>query len=278
MGIPTAHIEGGDLTEGGALDDSVRHAMTKLAHLHFTTNQQASNRIIAMGEEQWRVHTTGFPMIDLIKMSDFATPSEVYSRYNLDPQRPIVLFTQHSVTTEVDDALPQVRASLDALRKLADEGVQIIMTYPNNDAGGRRIIAELEVLMAEGHATIQLHRSLGRKNYHGILALARLPGLRVSCVGNSSAGIKETPAFGCPAVNIGSRQLNRLRGNNVVDVDYDASAIWRAVHRGLFDEAFRAQCRETVNPYGEGDSGRRIAEVLATVPLDRKLLRKGMTI
>jgi UDP-N-acetylglucosamine 2-epimerase (non-hydrolysing)/GDP/UDP-N,N'-diacetylbacillosamine 2-epimerase (hydrolysing) len=278
MGIPTAHIEGGDLTEGGALDDSVRHAMTKLAHLHFTTNQQAANRILGMGEEPWRVHVTGFPMIDLIKAGELTKPDQIYAQYNLSPERPIILFTQHSVTIESEEAVNQVKPSLEAMRRLAAEGAQVILTYPNNDAGGRRIIAALEELVGANVAGIQLHRSLGRKNFHGILALAQQPGPRIACVGNSSAGIKETPAFGCPTVNIGSRQLSRLRGDNVTDADYDAEAIYRAVYRCLFDEDFRSRCAATVNPYGEGDSGRRIAKVLAEVPLDQALLRKGMTL
>src|SRR5215470_15002023 len=131
MNVPTAHVEGGDLTEGGALDDSVRHAMTKLAHLHFTTNDQATNRILGMGEEPWRVHTVGFPAIDLIQDGKFAQPNEIAKTLQLDLQKPIVLFTQHSVTTEVDSAAPQTLPSIAALQALADDGAQIVMTYPN---------------------------------------------------------------------------------------------------------------------------------------------------
>src|SRR5665213_4352576 len=125
---------------------------------------------------------------------------------------------------------------------------------------------------------MQLHRSLGRANYHGVLALARDPAMRVACVGNSSSGLKETPAFGCPAVNIGSRQDGRLRGDNVVDCPYDAAALVAAVRKCLFDEAFRKTCREAENPYGLGDAGKKIAQVLAEVPLDQKLIRKRMTL
>ena len=109
MNVPTAHVEGGDLTEGGALDDSVRHAMTKLAHLHFTTNQQATNRILAMGEEPWRVHTVGFPAIDLIQDGNFASADGSRRRGSgSTSRRPVVLFTQHSVTTEFDQAAAQI--------------------------------------------------------------------------------------------------------------------------------------------------------------------------
>jgi UDP-N-acetylglucosamine 2-epimerase (non-hydrolysing)/GDP/UDP-N,N'-diacetylbacillosamine 2-epimerase (hydrolysing) len=277
-GVPTAHIEGGDLTEGGALDDSVRHAMTKLAHLHFTTNRQATNRILAMGEEPWRVHTVGFPAIDLIADGKFATPGALRAAYGLDLDRPVVLFTQHSVTTEFGAAADQVAPALESLKRLAAEGIQVIATYPNNDAGGRRIIAALKALAAENLPNLQLHRSLGRFNYHGVLALARRPGGRVACVGNSSSGIKETPAFGCPAVNIGSRQAGRLRAENVLDAGYDSDAITDAVRRCLHDEAFRGRCAVVENPYGIGDAGLKIANALAAVKLDAALLRKRMTL
>jgi UDP-hydrolysing UDP-N-acetyl-D-glucosamine 2-epimerase len=278
MNVPTAHVEGGDVTEGGALDDSVRHAMTKLAHLHFTTNAQATNRVLAMGEEPWRVHTVGFPAIDLIQDGNFASAADVKARLGLDLGRPVVLFTQHSVTTEFDRARAQLAPSLAAIERLAADGIQVVMTYPNNDAGGRRIIAELEAFAARKLPNVQLHRSLGRWLYHGVLALARDPSIRVACVGNSSSGIKETPAFGCPTINIGSRQLGRLRAGNVIDSGYDANEIEAAVGRCLFDDAFRAACRSVENPYGLGDAGRKIADVLARVPLDAALLRKGMTL
>lgn len=278
MGVPTGHVEGGDVTDGGALDDSVRHAMSKLAHLHFTTNQQATNRLLAMGEEPWRVHTVGFPAIDLIAAGEFAQPDEVAKRLGLDLGRPIVLFTQHSVATEFDEAAKQLEPSLEALRRLAAEGVQVIATYPNNDAGGRRIIAALERVAADPPAGFLVRRSLGRRLYHGVLALARLPQARVACVGNSSSGIKETPAFGCPTVNIGSRQLNRLRAENVLDAGYDAQAVYRAARRCLDDEEFRRQCRSCSNPYGTGDAGPKVADVVATVELDRRLLQKRMTL
>lgn len=278
MNIPTAHIEGGDLTEGGALDDSVRHAMTKLSHLHFTTNQQASNRILAMGEEAWRVHTVGFPAIDLISEKRYATPLEVREQLSLDLARPIVLFTQHSVTTEFDRAIEQLDPSLAAIEALAAEGVQCVLTYPNNDAGGRQIIERLEAFKARAVPNTQVHRSLGRHLYHGVLALALNSDHRVACVGNSSSGLKETPAFNCPTVNIGSRQEGRLRGENVLDADYNAAGILSNVSRCLFDEEFRSLCRRAENPYWLGDAGPKIAEVLATVELGQRLIRKRMTL
>ena len=203
LNIPTAHIEGGDITEGGALDDSVRHAMSKISHMHFTTNQEASNRLMAMGEEHWRVKTVGFPAMDVVQDDNYATPDEISEQLGLDLEQPIILFTQHSVTTEFSKSGEQVKPSLEALKSLADSGVQVILTYPNNDAGSDLIINQLEVCRDFGN--MQLHKSLGRYLYHGVLALAYDSNTRVACVGNSSSGLKETPAFLCPTVNIGSR-------------------------------------------------------------------------
>jgi UDP-hydrolysing UDP-N-acetyl-D-glucosamine 2-epimerase len=276
MRIPTAHIEGGDYTEGGALDDTVRHAMTKLAHLHFTTNAQAAERVCRMGEEPWRVFTVGQPALDLVAAGEYASPAQVTQELGLDPRRPIVLFCQHSVTTEFDQAAEQVRPSLAALHRLASEGVQVVITYPNNDAGGRRIMSELERFFPAAHANLQIHKSLGRYRFHGVLNLIGRGG-RGAFAGNSSALIKETPAFGCPAVNIGSRQQGRLRGNNIIDVPYDEPSIYQALQRCINDETFRQQCATCDNPYGAGNAGARIAEVLATMPIDTRLLQKKMT-
>ena len=276
MNIPTAHIEGGDLTEGGALDDSVRHAMTKLAHLHFTTNADARERILRLGEEEWRVHNVGFPMIDLIRAGKFASPDELVKKYGIDLKRPVLLFTQHSVTTEFEKAAEQIRPSLDAFRVLAREGYQVILTYPNNDAGGRAIIRELEEFAKERIPGVQVIPSLGRWNYHGFLNLCgKVTG--GACVGNSSSGIKETPAFSCPAINIGSRQDGRLRAENVMDAPYDRERIIQACRQAVEDRAFREQCARVVNPYGAGNSGPLIAEQLARVQLGPKLLQKRMT-
>jgi len=278
MNIPTAHIEGGDITEGGALDDSVRHAMTKLSHIHFTTNEQATNRILAMGEEKWRVHTVGFPAIDLIKKNNYATEQELEEKLGLDLMRPIVIFTQHSVTTESNESSYQVSHSISALKKLASEAIQIIVTYPNNDSGAKQIVKKIIHLQNQNIENIQVHKSLGRYVYHGLLALAKKNKHRIACVGNSSSGIKETPIFGCPTVNIGSRQSGRLRGKNVLDSDYDSDAVYQAISKCLFDDKFRKICSETDNPYHIGDAGIKIAQVISDLDINKNLLRKKMTL
>ena len=272
MGVPTAHVEGGDYTEGGALDDSVRHAMTKLSHLHFATNEQAADRIRRLGEEPWRVHNVGLPALDLVAAGNYASPAETYERFGLDPESPTLVFTQHSVATEFDRATDQVRPSLEALEDAgASMGCQVVITYPNDDAGGQRIMKEIERFAARGLPFVQVHRSVGRFHYHGLLNIAS------ACVGNSSSGIKETPAFACPCINIGARQRGRLRADNVIDTGYDKDEIARAIHRCLHDEEFKKQVSSCVNPYGAGDAGPRVAEVLATVPITPGLVQKRMT-
>ena len=278
MNIPTAHIEGGDLTEGGALDDSVRHAMTKLAHVHFTTNQQASNRLLSMGEESWRVHTAGFPAIDMISEGNYAVENEIVKDLGVDLTRPIILFTQHSVTTEFHKSKTQLKTSLEALKEAAKKGVQCIITYPNNDAGGKQIIECLQELDEENLKNIIVRRSLGRYLYHGILGLALDRNKKIICMGNSSSGIKETPIFGCPTINIGSRQLARLRGDNVLDTEYSSPEILSAIEKCLSDESFREKCHNSENPYYVGGAGKFIANTLDKLSIDEKLIRKKMPI
>lgn len=278
MGIPTAHVEGGDVTEGGALDDSVRHAMTKLSHIHFATNADSARRLIRLGEEPWRVFNVGFPAIDRIVAGNYASRTELEKKYGLDFKRPIVVFTQHSVATESDRSVSQLKPSLRALEVLAKEGCQIVVTYPNNDAGGRRIVDALKVWMRKKINGVRLVPCLGGYDYHGILYHGGFGGGRAVCVGNSSSGIKETPALGCPAVNIGSRQNGRLRAANVLDVSgYDSGKILKAVRKALFDDKFRKKCRTCSNPYGVGDAGKKIAVCLAKIPLGPELIKKKMT-
>jgi UDP-hydrolysing UDP-N-acetyl-D-glucosamine 2-epimerase len=275
MNIPTAHIEGGDLTEGGALDDSVRHAMTKLAHIHFATNEGAVERIKRLGEEEYRVINSGFPTVDLIKQGIYTQPDALVKKYNLDLNRPIVLFTQHSVTTLFEDAEKQVMPSLKALDRLANEGYQIIITYPNNDAGAQQIINTINEI-ANNSKNIQAHKSLGRSDYHGMLNVCGNLS-RGCCAGNSSSGIKETPALNCPTVDIGSRQKGRLRASNVIDAGYDIEEIYNAIKKCVENDQFRKECAEGDNPYGKGNSGKIIVDTLATIPINTALLQKQMT-
>lgn len=278
MGIPVAHVEGGDVTSGGALDDYVRHAMTKLSHLHFTTNQEAAQRITRLGEEKWRIFNVGFSVIDMIKADKFASYAEICQRlgFRLDLKRPVILFTQHSITTELKNISSQINPSLEAIKYFAAKGAQVIITYPNNDAGGLRIIDLLRKLERDDYTNIKIFPHLGRYYYHGLLNICGRKAVGV-CAGNSSSGIKETPAFGCPFVNIGTRQKDRLRSVNVLDTGYEKKEIIRAINKSLFDKKFRTKCKRCRNPYGGGDTGNKIAEILANLDIDKKLIQKKIT-
>jgi len=276
--LPVAHVEGGDLTEGGALDDSVRHAMTKLAHIHLTTNSEAAERVRAMGEEAWRIHVVGLPVIDRIVAGDFPGPAETAASLGIDSARPLIVFTQHAIATEAERAAQQLEPSLAAMdRAVAELGAQVVATYPNPDAGGQAILDRLKD-WTNGREGVVLRRSLGRALYHGALNLAGRAG-RGACLGNSSSGLKETPAFGCPAVDVGPRQAGRLAAANVIRTGYDADEIFAALERAFCDEAFRAFCAACENPYGAGDTGPRVAEILAGLDLaGSALLQKKLAL
>ena len=275
MGVPVAHLEGGDLTQGGTLDDVVRHAMSKLAHVHLPTNAEAAGRLRAMGEEPWRIHTVGFPPIDLIRAGDFTPLDEVLEGLGLDAKRPVVLFTQHPISTLPGQAELEIAESLAALeRAVAELDAQLVLTHPNGDVGSAAIIEALEGFSARHPGTI-LRPSLGRRLYHGVLNLCGENGV---CVGNSSSGLKETGAFHCPAVDIGPRQAGRLRGVNVVNVPIERGAIFDAIARALTDKAYRAEVRRAENPYGQGNAGPAIAEVLADLDLDAARLLQKQTL
>lgn len=277
MSIPTAHIEGGDLTQGGALDDVVRHAMTKLAHVHLTTNAEAAMRVRLLGEEPWRIHNVGFPTIDLINAGDFVGPEAVIAELNLDASRPVVLFTQHPITTAPGAAQDQIDASLRALERARLElNAQIILTYPNGDLGSDVIITALKNWASERPDVILRH-SLGRRLYHGTLNLC---GRVVNgvCVGNSSSGVKETMAFDCPAIDIGPRQTGRLRGMNVAHVPHEAEAVFKAIREGIQNEDYRSDIKAADNPYGQGNTGPKIAEILSSIDLTAPALLTKQTL
>tara|TARA_B100001093_G_C26772521_1_gene990858 strand:- start:111 stop:1337 length:1227 start_codon:yes stop_codon:yes gene_type:complete len=281
MNINTAHIEGGDLTEGGALDDSIRHAMTKLAHIHFTTNHQATKRIILMGEESWRVKTVGFPALDLINAGDYSKLNELKESLKINFNKPTILFTQHSITTEFEKSKYQINQSLKAIKKLLDDNINVIITYPNNDTGGIIIIKEIIKFQKvnKKYKNLIVISSLGRKKYHGILALSKNQRHKIVCVGNSSSGIKETPVFKCPTVNIGTRQDSRLRANNVIDADYSHIDIYKACIKALYNKSFLNNCYKSKNPYGGKHIAKKIHDhLLSYLKTKKNLLRKNNTI
>ena len=260
--LPVAHIHGGEETEG-AMDNQIRHAITKLAHIHFASADVHARRITQMGEEAWRIHTVGAPGLDRLGAATYRSREALAGSLRLDAEAKWLLVTFHPVTLEYRDTAAHVTELLAALEK-AD--AQIVMTYPNADTAGRLIIERIEEF-AFRHPRVRLARSLGDETYLSLLKHAD------AMVGNSSSGLIEAPSFGLPVVNIGNRQRGRLRGANVIDVGYGREDILRGLERAL-GPAFSATLKGMANPYGDGRAAPRIAEVLRTVPLDVRLIQK----
>lgn len=275
MNIPTIHIEGGDKTEGGTLDDNVRHAMTKLCHLHITTNENAKKRIIKLGEEKWRVKNFGYSVMDYVTSKKFAKKNEIEKKLGVKFNRPIIILTQHPIPMEKNKINGIFKNIFLAIDKLSKFNVQLIITYPNSDFGGKQILDKINKL--KNKPNIKIVSSLGRYYYHGLLALNK-KGLKVICVGNSSSGIKETAIFKCPVVNIGPRQNGRFRSSNVVDVSYNPKQIYETIFQFLYNDGFYNKYSKVKNLYGGGNTGKKIKKYLENIKFNKnKLLLKKIT-
>jgi len=264
MNIPVAHIHGGDTC--GNIDNPARHAITKFAHIHFPATRKSAERIIKMGEEGWRVHMVGSPTLDTILNETLLSAEVLSKQLGLDLSQPLILVVQHSVTTQVDEAPKQMRETLEAIVEIA---YPTVLIYPNSDAGGRRMIEVIKEY--EKYPFIKTFRSLPRQDYLSLMKVASV------MVGNSSSGIIEAPSFGLPAVNIGIRQEGRERGKNVIDVGHKRQEILAAIEKALTNESFLREVKKRENPYGDGKTGPRIAEILSKVEITPQLLQKRMT-
>jgi UDP-hydrolysing UDP-N-acetyl-D-glucosamine 2-epimerase len=259
--IPIAHIEGGEVSEG-AIDDAVRNALTKMSHIHFTSTHVARARVIAMGEEEWRVHRAGAPSLDNLRRRTLLNREQVEERLALDLGRPTVLVVYHPMTI-ARDTLQEAEALFSALEALPD---QILFCYPNADAGSRALIDRTKSFIERrGHGKIFT-------NLDSVMYLSLLRQVNM-LVGNSSSGIMESASFALPTVNVGIRQQGRERARNVLDADANTSAILQAVNTARMPE-FRQSLVGMVNPYGEGFASETIVRVLTTIPLSQELLIK----
>jgi UDP-hydrolysing UDP-N-acetyl-D-glucosamine 2-epimerase len=259
--IPIAHIEGGEVSEG-AIDDAVRNALTKMSHIHFTSTIAGRERVIGMGEEEWRVHRVGAPSLDNLRRRMLLSREEVEERLTLDLRRPTVLVVYHPMTI-ARDTLQEAGALFTVLENLTD---QILFCYPNADAGSRALIARTQVFIERrGHGKI--FTNLDSVTYLSLLRQVDM------LVGNSSSGIMESASFALPTVNVGLRQQGRERAQNVLDADAHPGAILEAVKTARTPE-FRQSLIGMVNPYGEGFASETIVRVLSTIPLSQELLMK----
>ena len=259
--IPIAHIEGGEISEG-AIDDAVRNALTKMAHLHFTSTFAARERIISMGEEAWRVTRAGAPSLDHLRRSRLLQRDALEAQLGLTLHKDSMVIANHPVTL-ADDTLSEAEEFFAALRTVSG---QLLFCYPNSDAGSRQLIERTRTFLEErGNGAVFVN--LDALTYWSLLREAEM------FLGNSSSGIMETASFALPTVNIGERQRGRERAANVIDASANRVDILRAIERARTVE-FRDALRGMANPYGDGRASEKILEVLTGAPLGQQLLVK----
>jgi UDP-hydrolysing UDP-N-acetyl-D-glucosamine 2-epimerase len=212
--IPIIHYEGGDITEGGALDDNIRHAITKISNTHLTSNKESLKRILNMGEEKWRCSNVGYSPFYLIQRQKF-NKKKIEKKFLLNSKKPLILFTFHPVVKDENDQRKDVDEVFESLEYLSKNN-QIIITYPNFDPGYQYILNKIRNIKKKVK-DLKVIKHLGRTNYHSLLYYIG-KNKKGFCMGNSSSGIKETIFFNCPTLNIGDRQKSRLKPKNVIDV------------------------------------------------------------
>lgn len=261
--IPVAHIQAGELS--GNIDGMTRHAIGKYAHLHLAANQDAADRLVKLGESEFRVHNVGAPQVDEMVQGHVSSLAEIENRLNVDLSEPFLLVVQHSVTEEYKEAEAQIAVTMEALSRV---NLKKIVILPNNDAGSHMIRQGIEKARIKD---FHVFANLKRQDYLGLLVNS------VCIVGNSSSGLLEAPTFKIPAVNIGNRQLDRVQGNNVINCPFVPEEICASIEKAM-SESFKGWLQEhCVNPYGDGKSSKRILELLKNTPIDDKLLSKHLT-
>jgi GDP/UDP-N,N'-diacetylbacillosamine 2-epimerase (hydrolysing) len=259
--IPVVHMSGGD--RSGSIDDSIRHAITKLAHLHLVTCEQSAQHVRAMSEVSERIFVVGEPSLDAIRNLKFVPPEQLAEQFDLDLDHPLILVSQHPVTSEADQAASQMRETLDALIEVNE---QAIVFYPNTDAGGKAMMQVLREYNAYG--TLKFFDNVSHEKYLSLMNIADV------MVGNSSSGIIEAPSFQLPVINIGTRQIGRLRAANVIDVEYKREEIVLAIKKALYDQKFKEFLKHCMNPYGDGRTSERTIEILMRMKLCPELVNK----
>jgi UDP-hydrolysing UDP-N-acetyl-D-glucosamine 2-epimerase len=260
--IPVAHIHGGEVTQG-AIDDALRHSMTKFSHLHFVATQAYAHRIYQLGEESWRVTVSGAPGLDNLDSVELLKTNELEELYGLRLDPPPLLVTFHPVTLEYEKVEWQVGELLAALEQV---DMPVVFTMPNADTGGRSIV-EIINKFVKGHSRAYIVGNFGVDGYFSMMSSS------AAMVGNSSSGIIEAASFKLPVINIGTRQRGRVRGGNVIDVGYERAEIVQGIKRAMNGD-FHRKLAKLVNPYGCGGAADIIIRRLKEVELDNRLIIK----
>lgn len=263
--IPVAHIHGGEATEG-AFDEQLRHAITKMSHVHFAAAGKYKKRIIQMGEDPKRVFCFGAPGVDSIVKLNLLDRKRLSEELNIPRYGKIGIVTYHPVTLEKNTSAGQISELLRAIERI--KGIFWVFTFPNADTGNRAIIKKITAFTSRHQEVSRLYFSLGPLKYLSLLKHSSV------MVGNSSSGIIEAPSFKLPVVNIGDRQKGRTRAANVIDVkEYKMKNISGAIQKALSSK-FVSSLRGLKNPYGIGSASEKIVDRLRRIPIDNKLIKK----
>jgi GDP/UDP-N,N'-diacetylbacillosamine 2-epimerase (hydrolysing) len=261
--IPMAHIHGGETTEG-AFDESIRHAVTKMAHLHFVAAEEYRRRVVQLGEQPDRVYMVGGLGVDAIQRQTLLSRDELEQSLGQPLGRKNLLVTFHPVTLEDATSASQMTELLAALESL--EHTNLVFTMPNADTDGRILLHMIDEFV-ERHPNARAYTSLGQLRYLSCLRHFD------AVVGNSSSGLAEAPSFKKPTINIGDRQEGRLKAASVIDCAPDRHAISAAIEKGYADE-FQKALRSVSNPYGDGGAGKGIVDVLELIDLNGILKKR----
>jgi len=261
--IPCAHIHGGEVT--GTVDELARHAITKLSHLHFAATPSSATRLKKLGEDEWRITTTGAPALDIILNQKLPTKKELYKKIGFDLNSTYILLLQHPVSESIKKSGDQMRLLLKVVKKFE---LPVVVIYPNAVPGSKEMIVEINKYQKN-----PLFRIFSNIEYPFFLALEREAAV---WVGNSSASVIESSSFCTPVVLVGSRQRNRECGKNVITVSVNQDKIIKAIKKSLFDEKYLLSLLAVKNPWGDGKASKRIAGRLESITLNEKLLNKQL--
>jgi len=262
FGMPIAHIHGGESTEG-AMDEAIRHSITKMSHLHFASTDAYARRIIQMGEEPWRVTVSGAPALDNLAKILLLKKETLEQRFGFSLKDPTLLVTYHPVTTEPEATTYHIEELLAALN---ESGFALIFTSPNADHQGRSILQKIQDFVLH-HPRAWFVANLGQEGYFSLMAQV------AAMVGNSSSGMIEAASFGLPVINIGTRQRGRVHGQNVLNVGYERKEISEGIRQAT-QPPLKLALATMKNPYGEGRAAEKIVNKLKNATLNRELLVK----
>jgi len=260
MNIHVAHLEGGEVT--GTIDEPIRHAISKFAHIHFTSNEEATKRLVKMGEDRRNIFTVGNPSLDAIKSIKFFPKTELEKEFKINLQKPFLLVVQHTVTTEINDIDRYFLETINAIKEL---DIQSIIIAGNIDAGSQKIKKIIK------NSKISYYENLPFVKYISLLYHSS------AIIGNSSSGIMEAPFLHVPSINVGTRQEGRSKTKSIINVGYDKKEIKKAINKVITNKKFSTLIKKQKNQHGNGTAAKKIRHILEKLDLEKIPIQKKLS-